>query len=62
MLAIKNVLNEKDKTGTLIFDEIDAGVSGSAAEKIALKLGEVSRGRQVICVTHLARTQGTSAA
>ncbi len=55
MLAIKNVLNEKDKTGTLIFDEIDAGVSGSAAEKIALKLDKVSRGRQVICVTHLAR-------
>lgn len=55
MLAIKNVLSDKDNIGTLIFDEIDTGVSGSAAEKIALKLGEVSKGRQVICVTHLAR-------
>lgn len=55
MLAIKNVLSDKDDIGTLIFDEIDAGVSGSAAEKIALKLWQVSKGRQVICVTHLAR-------
>ncbi len=55
MLAIKNVLSDKDSIGTLIFDEIDTGVSGSAAEKIALKLSEVSKGRQVICVTHLAR-------
>ncbi|MBR2869556.1 MAG: DNA repair protein RecN [Clostridia bacterium] len=55
MLAIKNVLSDKDDTGTLIFDEVDAGVSGSAAEKIALKLYQVSGGRQVICVTHLAR-------
>lgn len=55
MLAIKNVLSDKDNIDTLIFDEIDAGVSGSAAEKIAFKLDEVSRGRQVICVTHLAR-------
>ena len=55
MLAIKNVLSDKDNVGTLIFDEIDTGVSGSAAEKIALKLYEVSKGRQVICVTHLAR-------
>lgn len=55
MLAIKNVLSDKDKIATLIFDEIDTGVSGSAAEKIALKLSQVSKGRQVICVTHLAR-------
>lgn len=55
MLAIKNVLSDRDDVGTLIFDEIDTGVSGSAAEKIALKLSQVSRGRQVICVTHLAR-------
>ena len=55
MLAIKNVLSDKDDIQTLIFDEIDTGVSGSAAEKIALKLSEVSKGRQVICVTHLAR-------
>lgn len=55
MLAIKNVLSDKDEISTLIFDEIDTGVSGSAAEKIALKLHQVSEGRQVICVTHLAR-------
>lgn len=55
MLAIKNVLSDMDSIGTMIFDEIDTGVSGSAAEKIALKLYEVSKGRQVICVTHLAR-------
>ncbi len=55
MLAIKNVLSDKDGIATLIFDEIDTGVSGSAAEKIALKLHQVSKGRQVICVTHLAR-------
>ena len=55
MLAIKNVLSDKDEVATLIFDEIDTGVSGSAAEKIALKLHQVSKGRQVICVTHLAR-------
>ncbi len=55
MLAIKNVLSDKDPVDTLIFDEIDAGVSGSAAEKIALKLDSVSAGRQVICVTHLPR-------
>ncbi len=55
MLAIKNVLSDKDNVATLIFDEVDSGVSGSAAEKIALKLWQVSKGRQVICVTHLAR-------
>ncbi|MBQ6171055.1 MAG: DNA repair protein RecN, partial [Clostridia bacterium] len=49
------VLVSKDTVDTLIFDEIDTGVSGSAAEKIALKLYSVSKGRQVICVTHLAR-------
>jgi DNA repair protein RecN (Recombination protein N) len=55
MLAMKRVLAEKDAVGTLIFDEIDAGVSGRAARKIGYKLKEVSRGRQVICVTHLAQ-------
>ncbi|MDR2752979.1 MAG: DNA repair protein RecN [Oscillospiraceae bacterium] len=55
MLAIKAVLAKKDTTGTLIFDEIDAGVSGRAAEKIGLKLRQVACGRQVICVTHLAQ-------
>ncbi len=55
MLAIKNVLSDKDNIDTLIFDEIDAGVSGRAATKLGKKLSEVSRGRQVICVTHLAQ-------
>lgn len=55
MLAIKNVLSGSDEVGTLIFDEIDTGVSGRAAQKIALKLKQVSAGRQVVCVTHLAQ-------
>ena len=55
MLAIKSVLAEKDNISTLIFDEIDTGVSGSAAQKIAIKLKEVSKTHQVICVTHLAQ-------
>ncbi|MEE1283380.1 MAG: DNA repair protein RecN, partial [Acutalibacteraceae bacterium] len=55
MLAIKNVLSDKDSIGTLIFDEIDTGVSGRAAVKLGKKLKEVSSGRQVICVTHLAQ-------
>ena len=54
MLAIKNVLAEKDQVGTAIFDEVDTGVSGKAAQKIGQKLREVSKNRQVICVTHLA--------
>ena len=55
MLAIKTVLAGRDNVGTLIFDEVDTGVSGSAAQKIGLKLREVSKNRQVICVTHLAQ-------
>ena len=55
MLAIKTVLAGRDDIGTLIFDEVDTGVSGSAAQKIGLKLKEVSQNRQVICVTHLAQ-------
>lgn len=55
MLAIKNVLAETDGVDTMIFDEIDTGVSGRAAQKIAMKLRSASRGRQVICVTHLAQ-------
>ena len=55
MLAIKNVLSDKDNIDTLIFDEIDTGVSGRAASKLGKKLYEVSNGRQVICVTHLAQ-------
>lgn len=55
MLAIKTVLADKDDIDTLIFDEVDTGVSGSAAQKVGLKLREVSGNRQVICVTHLAQ-------
>lgn len=55
MLAIKSVLAEKDEIGTLIFDEIDTGVSGRAAQKIAIKLKKLSASHQVICVTHLAQ-------
>lgn len=55
MLAIKNVLSTKDDAVSMIFDEIDAGVSGRAAHKVGQKLRQVSCGRQVICVTHLAQ-------
>ncbi len=55
MLAIKNVLASKDNIQTLIFDEVDTGVSGRAAQKIGIKLKEVSKNRQVLCVTHLAQ-------
>ncbi|WP_278869758.1 DNA repair protein RecN [Ruminococcus bicirculans (ex Wegman et al. 2014)] len=55
MLALKNVIAEKDCIGTLIFDEIDTGVSGRAAQKIGIKLKQISRLRQVLCVTHLAQ-------
>lgn len=53
MLAMKNVLSEKDHVPTLIFDEVDTGVSGRAAQKVAEKLHAVSVGKQVLCVTHL---------
>lgn len=53
MLAIKNVMAEQDLVGTLIFDEVDAGVSGRAAQKVAEKLRAVSGSKQVLCVTHL---------
>lgn len=55
MLAIKNSLADKDSVPTLIFDEVDTGVSGRAAQKIGLKLKEVAQNKQVICVTHLAQ-------
>ncbi len=53
MLAMKNVLAEKDQVATLIFDEVDTGVSGRAAQKVAQKLKHVARFKQVLCVTHL---------
>ena len=53
MLALKNVLAEQEAIGTLVFDEVDTGVSGRAAQKVAEKLAQVSRRKQVLCVTHL---------
>jgi DNA repair protein RecN (Recombination protein N) len=53
MLAMKNVLAEKDQVNTLIFDEVDTGVSGRAAQKVAEKLRSVAQYKQVLCVTHL---------
>ena len=53
MLAMKNVLAAQDEIPTLIFDEVDAGVSGRAAQKVAVKLSKLSKNKQVLCVTHL---------
>ena len=53
MLALKNVLAERDYVPTLIFDEVDTGVSGRAAQHVAEKLKSVSKSKQVLCVTHL---------
>ena len=53
MLALKNVLAENDDVATLVFDEVDTGVSGRAAQKVAQKLAQVARHKQVLCVTHL---------
>ena len=55
MLAIKTILAEVDKIPTMIFDEIDIGISGKAAQKVGEKLSYISHGHQVICVTHLAQ-------
>ena len=55
MLAIKNVLADSDDIPTLIFDEVDAGISGRAAQKVGIKLRETARKRQVLCITHLAQ-------
>ena len=53
MLALKNVLAEDDNIGSLVFDEVDTGVSGRAAQKVAEKMKDVARHKQVLCVTHL---------
>lgn len=55
MLAIKSVLAECDDIPTLIFDEVDAGISGRAAQKVGIKLRETAEKRQVLCITHLAQ-------
>ncbi len=56
MLAVKNVLAEHDMVNTLIFDEVDSGISGRAAQRVAEKLSTLSAHKQVMCVTHLAQT------
>ena len=53
MLAMKNVLSGQDQVGTMVFDEVDTGVSGRAAQKVAEKMARISRTKQVLCVTHL---------
>ena len=53
MLAMKNVLSEQDQVGTMVFDEVDTGVSGRAAQKVAEKMARISCKKQVLCVTHL---------
>ncbi len=55
MLALKTVVADKDDISTLIFDEIDAGISGKTAWKVSEKLGQLSRDHQIICITHLAQ-------
>ena len=60
MLAIKSVLADSDDTPTMIFDEIDTGISGRAAQKTGQKLSEISQKRQVLCVTHLAQIAALS--
>ena len=55
MLAIKSILADKDEIDTLIFDEIDTGISGRAAQKVGYQLKKVAENKQVICVTHLAQ-------
>lgn len=55
MLAIKTILADRDSTETLIFDEIDTGISGRTAQKVSEKMAEIGRGHQVICITHLAQ-------
>ena len=53
MLGIKTMFAEGDKTGTLIFDEVDTGISGRTAQRVAEKMAVIAHGRQVICITHL---------
>ncbi len=55
MLAIKNVLADSDNIQTMIFDEIDTGISGHAAQKVGIKLHQTAKSRQILCVTHLAQ-------
>jgi DNA repair protein RecN (Recombination protein N) len=54
MLAIKSILSDSDHTSTLIFDEVDAGIGGEVALSVGARLAELSRRKQVLCITHLA--------
>lgn len=60
MLALKTVIADKDEIDTLIFDEIDTGISGRTAQRVAEKLAELSKTHQVICITHLAQIAAAS--
>jgi DNA repair protein RecN (Recombination protein N) len=60
MLAIKNILSEADMIPVMVFDEIDTGISGKIAQNVGNKLFEISRKKQVICITHLAQIAGFS--
>ncbi|MCD8491398.1 MAG: hypothetical protein LRY51_05605 [Geovibrio sp.] len=53
MLSLKDVFAESDRVGTLVFDEIDTGISGKTAKQVAKKTGQLARGKQVIVITHL---------
>ena len=55
MMAIKTVLSDQDGVDTLLFDEIDAGISGRTAQQVSEKLKQISRYRQILCITHLAQ-------
>lgn len=55
MLALKSVLSDKDGVGTVVFDEVDAGISGKTSRKVGIKLKQIARSTQVICVTHSAQ-------
>ena len=55
MLAVKSVMAQKEEIETLIFDEIDTGISGRTAQKVAKRLSETAKGSQVICISHLAQ-------
>ena len=60
MLAIKNILSEVDRIPVMVFDEIDAGISGKIAQDVGRKLNQMSSGKQLICITHLPQIAGYS--
>lgn len=55
MLALKSVLSDKDGVGTVVFDEVDAGISGKTSRKVGIKLKQIAKTAQVLCVTHSAQ-------